>query len=193
MQTELDKLLFSIRPQKAIVETFDRANQAINSFHVDSAQIDDLDCFEGCMADFARHIDSLVLRLRRPIDIPPHEYWSRCAEPLLRGIYGSSGAKAAFEMSRTGSGGGLYSVLRSVAMHAAEDYCKREIQARVNAYLEPLSADEQLEACSEYLAKYGPLLPPEMTEKSAGRIRADFGKVLERHPWTLLKTHEVGR
>jgi hypothetical protein len=52
---------------------------------------------------------------------------------------------------------------------------------------------QQLDACSEYLSKYGSLLPPEMTEASAARIRADFRKVLERHPWLLKKTHEVGR
>lgn len=193
VRTRLDKLLADIRPEKVIVETFNRANQAINSFHVESAQIDDLDRFKDCMAEFVRHLDFLVLRLRRPVDISPDEYWSRCAEALLRGVYGPSGAKAAFEMDRTASGGGLYSVLRVVAMHAAEDYSKREIQARINAYLESLSVDEQMEACSEYLAKYGPLVPPEMTEGSAGRIRADFAKVLKRHPWLLLKTHDVGR
>ena len=193
MRTRLDKLLDDIRPEKVIVETFNRANQAINSFPIGSAQIINLDYFKDCMGDFVRYVDSLVLRLRKPVDISPDEYWSQRAEALLRGVYGPSGVKTGFEMARTGSGGGLYKVLRAIATHAAEDYAKREIQARVNAYLDSLSVIEQLEACSEYLAKYGPLLPQEMTEKSAGRIRADFGKVLERHPWTLLKTHEVGR
>jgi hypothetical protein len=191
--TKLEKLLDDIRPEKVIVRTFDRANQAINSYRIDRAQIKDLDHFKDIMGRFVRHIDLLVLRLRTPMDVSPDEYWSRFAEDLLRGVYGPSGTKTAFEMARTGSGGGLYKVLRAVAMHAAEDYAKREIQARVNAFWESLSIDEQLEACSEYLANYGPLLPQEMTERSAGRIRAAFNKVLERHPWTLLKTHEVGR
>jgi hypothetical protein len=96
-------------------------------------------------------------------------------------------------MARTGVGGGLYDLLRSVAMHVAEDYIKREIRAKVDAYLDKLSVDQQLRASSEYLAKYGHLLPSEMTEKTAARIRAEFHKVLEKHPWLLLKIHEVGR
>jgi hypothetical protein len=32
-----------------------------------------------------------------------------------------------------------------------------------------------------------------MTEKSAARIHANFGKVLEKHPWLILKIREVGR
>jgi hypothetical protein len=121
------------------------------------------------------------------------DYWQRCASPALHGVYGPSGDKAAFEMARTGNGGGLYAVFRAVAMHIAEDYTKAEIAARVGAYLQRLSAQQQLDACSEYLSMYGSLLPSELTEASAARIRADFHKVLERHPWLLLKTHEVGR
>jgi hypothetical protein len=63
----------------------------------------------------------------------------------------------------------------------------------VGAYLQRLSAREQLDAGSEYLAKYGALLPSELTEASAARIRADFHKVLERHPWLLQQIHNVGR
>jgi len=193
MATELDRLLASISPEKTIVETFNRANCAINTFPVNNGQITEWNQFTTCMADFTRHIDFHVLRLRRPIAVSRDDYWQRCAAPALQGVYGPSGAKAAFEMARTGNGGGLYAVLRAVAMHIAEDYAKREIAARVGSYLQRLSVDQQFEACSEYLSKYGSLLPSELTEASAARIRADFYKVLERHPWLLKKTHEVGR
>ena len=193
MATELDRLLASISPENVIAETFNRANQAINTFPVSRGQIMDWNEYTELMAEFARHLDFHVLRLRRPVAVSRDEYWQRCAAPALHGIYGPSGAKAAFEMARTGNGGGLYAVLRAFAMHMAEDYAKREIAARVNAFLQRLSVEEQFAACSEYLAKYGALLPSELMEASAARIRADFQKVLERHPWLLKKTHEVGR
>jgi hypothetical protein len=68
-----------------------------------------------------------------------------------------------------------------------------EIQAKVDAYLDSLSIDQQLQASSEYIAKHGHLLPSEMTEASAGRLHAEFRKMLEKHPWLLLKIHDVGR
>lgn len=193
MATELDRLLVSISPEKTIAETFNRANQAINTFAANKGQITEWSEFTAFMADFAQHVDSHVLQLRRPVAASSDHYWQQCASPALHGVYGPSGAKAAFEMARTGSGGGLYAVLRAVAMHIAEDYAKREIAARVGTYLQGLSAQQQFDACSEYLSKYGSLLPSELTEGSAARIRADFHKVLERHPWLLKKTREVGR
>lgn len=190
--TALDRLLDSIRPEKTIVETFNRANCAINTFAA-RGQISQWNEFQDFLAEFVRHLDVHVLRLRAPVAVSTHYYWQHGAAPVLHGVYGVSGAKAAFEMTRTGCGGGLYAVLRAVAMHIAEDYAKREIAAKVGAYLQRLSNSEQFEACSEYLAKYGSLLPSELTEASAARIRADFQKVLERHPWLIKKTHEVGR
>ena len=96
-------------------------------------------------------------------------------------------------MARTGNDGGLNAVLRSVAMHVSEGYIKMEIQAKVNAYLDSLSIDQQLAASCEYLAKHGHLLPSEMTEASAARIHVNLGKVLEKYPWLILKLRDVGR
>ena len=193
MQTKLDQLLASIGPEQTIIETFNRANTAINTFRMGRGQVGEWNQFKHCMAEFMRHVDFHSLRLHRPLGVSSDDYWSLCAERVFREVYWPSGAKAAFEMARAGTGGGLYAVLRAVAMHMAEDYAKREISAKVNAYIEALSVDEQFDACSEYIFKYGPLLPSELTEASAARIRADFRKVLERHPWLLKKTHEVGR
>lgn len=193
MQTKLDKLLTDIGPEKAIVETFNRANEAINTFRIDTAQIEEWDEFKHCIAEFVRHVDRCILKLRGSVEASSEYYWSHLAQPVLCAVYGSSGQKAAFEMARTGNGGGLYAVLRAVAMHVAERYSKSEISAKVNTYIQGLSIDEQFDACSEYISKYSHLLPSELTEGSAARIRADFSKVLERHPWLLKKIHEVGR
>ena len=192
MQTELDKFLISIDPKNVIVEMFNRANEAINTFHPRSALIEDWDDYKRCMAEFMRHVDSCCLRLCRPVDVSSDYYWSLCVPVLLK-VYGQSGDKAAFEMARTNNEGGLNAVLRSVAMNAGEGYAKAEIQARVDAYLKDLTVDQQLAASAEYLSKHGHLLPSELTEKSAARIHAEFRKVLEKHPWLILKIRQTGR
>ena len=192
MQTKLDRLLAFISPDKTMVETYNRANEAINTFHSGAAQIRNWDQFRYCMAEFLRHVDFCALRLRKRVTVSWECYWEHCV-PILLGVYGHSGEKTAFEMARTGNEGGLYSVLKAVAMHQAEQYIQNEISAKVIAYLESLSIDEQLEACSEYVSKYGYLLPSEITEGNAIRIRANFRKVLEKHPRLLLKFQGVGR
>jgi hypothetical protein len=192
MQTKLDRLLAFISPQKTIVETYNRANEAINTFHAGTAQIKNWDQFRYCLAEFLRHVDFCTLRLRRPVDVSSEYYWGHCIN-VLHGIYGPSGEKTAFEMARTGNEGGLYSVLRAMAMHRAEEYIRNEISAKVIAYLDSLSVDEQLDACSEYITKYGYLIPSEITEGNAIRIQANFRKVLEKHPRLLLRFQGVGR
>ena len=192
MQTKLDRLLEFIRPERTMVETFNRANEAVNTFRIDTARIEKWDQFRYCMGEFLRHLDSCVLRLRKPVDVSTDYYWSKCQQVLCR-VYRSNGEKAAFEMARTGNEKGLYGVLKAVAMHMAEKYSKNDISAKVDAYLRSLSVDEQFEACSEYIAKYGHLLPSEITESSAGRIRANFHKVLEEHPGLIQRIHSAVR
>jgi len=191
MQTKLDKLLAFISPEKTIVETYNRANEAINTFQA-SARIENWDEFRYCMAQFLQHIDFCVLRLSKPVDLSFNHYLSWFPHVLIK-VYGPNGEKAAFEMARTGNEGGLYSVLKAVAMHRAEEYSQSEILAKVGAFLDSLSVNEQHDACSEYISKYGHLLPSEITETNAIRIRANFRKVLEKHPRLLLKFHSVGR
>lgn len=192
MQTKLDKLLSFISPEKTITETYNRANHAINTFHMNSAQISDWDEFRYCMGKFLQHVEAYILCLREPINVSWDYSWSRCAQLLVR-VYKSSGEKTAFEMARTGNEGGLYSVLKAVAMRIADECSQNEISAKVCTYLNSLSVDEKFSACSEYISKYGYLLPSEITESNAIRIRANFQKVLENHPRLILKFRGVLR
>jgi len=189
---ELDELIDLIAPEKTIEETFNRANEAINTFALSTARIEDWDGFRGCLVAFLRRVEACVLRLSKPIRTHSDYYWARCAQSLIE-IYGLNGEKAAFEMARTGNEGGLYAVLRAVAMHVAEGYARTEISAKVASYWEDLSVAEKLEASSEYLAKYGHLLPSELTEGSAARVRANLPKVLANHPRLVQKLRRVGR
>ena len=118
--------------------------------------------------------------------------WGRCTQILMR-AYGSNGEKAAFEMARTGNDGGLYAVLKKMANSMAEQYIENEVSAKVSFYWNGLTVDEMLKAADEYLSKYGHLLPSELTEGSAGRIRANMPKVLQEHPRLLQRLGRIGR
>ena len=191
MATRLEELLASIDPDRTSEVTFRRANEALNAFRT-VAQIDRWEKFILCMTEFLGHVEAYVLRLREPVRGSPDFCWARCVR-YLHGIYGSNGQKAAFEMARTGNDGGLYAVLRALAMRIAEEYAQNEIRARISVYWEGLSVRQRLEASTEFIDKYGHLLPSELTEGSAARIRADLPKVLINFHDLLGKTRRVGR
>jgi S-adenosylmethionine:diacylglycerol 3-amino-3-carboxypropyl transferase len=144
------------------------------------------------MGRFLQHLDAIIFRLREPVDVPISYYWQRCV-PLLLDLYGRNGEKASFDMSRSGTDGGLYAVLRAVASKVAEQYAARDVSTRVLNYWNSLNVEEQLASATEYLNKYGHLLPAEVTEGSAARIRANFHRVLEEHPQILRRLRRVGR
>jgi hypothetical protein len=121
MPTALDNLLMQIDPERTVEDTFSRANEAINSFDIDVAQIDEWDQFWACMVRLYRHVEHHTLRLKAPLDLEPNFYWGLCVRVLLK-LYGMNGEKAAFEMARTGNEGGLYAVIKAVAMKMAETY-----------------------------------------------------------------------
>lgn len=192
MLTKLEQLLSDIDPSRTYDITFARVDKAINTFCFEYSRIDNWEDFKNCLTQFFCHVESNVLCVGKEIYSNSEFHWGRCVD-LLRRIYGSSGQKAAFEMARTGTEGGLFSVLRAIALRMAEEYTENEVFARISHYWNQLIPDEQHRAVNEYLDKYGHLLPVEMTEGSAARIRANFAKVLAQHPKTLQQTHRLGR
>jgi hypothetical protein len=119
----------------------------------------------------------------------PDLAWGRCVRVLTQ-EYGPEGDKAAFEIARTGNEGGFYDLAKRFARQLASQCAENEIKARVNSFWHGLSVTEQLDVSSQYLAKYGHLLPSELTEGSAARVRAGFHKVLAEHPHMLQRLRQ---
>jgi len=193
MATKLQRLLLAICPERVLDETDRRVDEALNTFTAAaSARIEKWDAFRGCLMDFLRHVETCVLRLSGPVRMGVDFEWGRCCQILMR-TYGASGEKAAFEIARTGNEGGLYAVLSKMARQIAEQAAEKEISAKVSFFWEGLSVKERLAAGQEYLDLYGHLLPSELTEGSAARIRANLPKVLAEHPHMVRRLKRVGR
>jgi len=192
MSSKLEQLLDSIHPAKTSEQLSMRADDAINTFEFESVLITHWDQFRLCLIRFLHHGEQKMLSLRRRCSGGDDFDWGRCCQILMR-AYGSNGEKAAFEMARTGNEGGLYAVIRKTALTMAERYLDTEINARVNTYWDSLSVEEKLNASQEYLEKFGHLLPSELTEASAARIRAGFPKVLREHHRLIERLGRVGR
>lgn len=192
MATKLEQLLTNIDPAKTYDQTLARANTAVNTFKMNSAQIENHDEFVDCLGQFFCHVDATILKVNRSVYSDSEFHWARCRQ-LLCHLYGPNGEKAAFDMSRTGKEGGLYAVLKAVALRMAEEYAENEIAARVSDYWNHLASNEILPAVDEYIDCYGHLLPSEMTESGGASIKGRFFKVLEHHPKLIRTLRNVGR
>ena len=193
MNSGLKKLLDNIHPRRTLDQTAGRADEAINTFSAGPSQITDWDAFRRCVVRFAKHVDSKILRIRRIPDMELDYAWGHYSKVLREAYGGSSGEKAAFEMVRTGAEGGLYGVLRRFAEVQAGQYAQNEIAARISRFWGGLSASEMLKAVDEYLVEYGHLLPSELTESGAARVKMNFPQVLAEHPRTMQRLSRIGR
>lgn len=192
MTTSLDRLLEAIDPSRTLDQTQARADQAINTFALHEAIVQELPGFRKVMVEFLYHLEYHILRLRTSVRMSGDFNWNRCVQVLVQ-EFGKEGEKAAFEMARTGSEGGLLAVQRRMALRVAETYTRNEISARVYDYWNHLSVPQMLDASSEYLEKFGHLLPSDLTEGSAARLRANLPRVLEEHPFLIQRLRAVGR
>jgi len=187
--TDLDRLLATLDPARTLDQASAQADNALNSFPMPKAIIEDWSSFQDLMTRFCLHVQKEILRLNPHYEGNAEFDWSICRE-ALRKEYGASGFKAAFEVARTG---GVYRVLKIVARKLAEEYGAQEVSARAHHFLNRLTAEERIAVAREYLRKYGHLLPSELTEGSAARVRDRFAQVLEEHPRLMQKLRNIGR
>ena len=192
MATKLELLLESIDPSRTLDKVAGDVDRAVNSFSRRKTVIGKWDEYVSFFAEFYSHIETVVLRLSAGGPNDREFSWGQCAR-LMDKAFGPSGYKASFELVRTGKEGGLYRVLKTVADLMTEKYAQNEISARISRYWDSLTLDEKLAVPDEYLRKYGYLLPAELIEGNAARIRAHFLKVLEEHPKMIQRMRQIGR
>jgi len=192
MATKLENLLSKIDPSRTYDDVLARIDRAFNSFPIPQGTITSYEDYENVMALYYRHIEKNTLRLGPGAPDDKKFYWGRCIK-LIEKAYSPNGYHTAYTLSRTGKEGGLYQVLKKIADLMAEEYTQNQINTEIYMYWDSLSVDEKLAASDEYLGKYGHLLPNEMTEGNAPRIKAFFVKVLEEHPKLIRRMGRIGR
>ena len=192
MPTKLETLLAQIDPSRTLDEAASRVDRAVNRFSGAKGRVTAYDEYTDLAGQFLAHVEARVLGIPSMYGSEP-DMFQRRAMQLLNDIWGSSGWKASFEMARTGAEGGLRQVLNKMAEQLALTYARNEIGARVYTYWDGLSTTEKLAAADEYLAKFAHLLPGELTEGSAVRVRMNLPEILIEHPFLMRKTRRVGR
>ena len=192
MVTKLENLLSKIDPSRTYDDVSARVDRAFNSFAMPRGAITSYEEYENVMALFYRHIEKHTLRLGPGAPDEKEFHWGRCLK-LIEKAYSPNGYHTTYTIMRTGKEGGLYQVLKKIADLMAEEYAQNQINTEIYMYWDSLSVEEKLGASDEYLGKHGHLLPGEMTEGNAPRIKAFFTKVLEEHPKLIRRMGRIGR
>lgn len=189
MRSRLEVLLKGIEPVPDQVQRV--VDQAFNSFSAPAAVITHLDQYKRLLAEFHAHVESGILGVGGPPVRGPMDS-SRCLT-LLKKKYGDSAYQTTFDIVRTGNEGGLLAVLRIVTDLLSREHSDNRIGMAVSCYWNNHPPRDLLADCAEYIRNYGHLLPSELTEGSAGRVYANFPKVLREHPYMMQKLRRVGR
>jgi len=195
MKTKLETFLPSIDPSVTLDAVSAKVEMAFNSFITALAapcSIHDRDHFRAIMAKFYRHIENAVLNINPPIKPDLNFDWGRCYLRLEK-AYGSNAENIAFDMVRTNISGGVYVVLQSVARIMADEYARNQICYEASKFWESLSINEKISVPKEYIENYGHLIPSELMEGGAVRVRAFFWKVLEEHPKIIKRLRNLNR
>jgi len=192
MGTKLDKLIENIDPSINLDQVSAQVDVALNSFQMERGIVQNRDEFKTVLTELFCHTENTILGICPHRSAHPDIDWDRCRHILIK-EYGVNGVTAAFEIARAGTEGGIYAVLKAVVRQMAEEYAMNQIRSNISVFWETLSVDEKIEVSKEYLEKYGHLIPPELMEGGAVRIRAFFWKVLEEHPRIVKKLRNVHR
>ena len=190
MKNRLDRLLKSIDPAKTIDATMERADEALNTFDLNSNQVGNVDSLKNILIKFFRHTENKILKIPGFSTTDTQMEWHRCYEGL-KTIYGKNAIRHIYDIAKTGVNGGLYGILKKQARQMAYQYAKNEIKAKVRSMWDNLSTDEKLRFADYYIEKYKPILPPELTEAKGVVVKANFVDVLDKHPDIIKKIRTI--
>lgn len=190
MKTKLDKLIDNIDPAVTLEKISCLVDKAVISFKAGSGVVNNQEEFESIMVNFFCHVENVVLKIN-PKRLPHPDIDGHRCNKMLRKEYGPNGENTAFVIAKSGTEGGLYSVLRAVARHMANEYAENYIGSFISEFWESMSVDEKLAVSKEYLDKYGRLIPSELMEGGAVRMRAFFWKILEEHPRIVQRLRNI--
>jgi hypothetical protein len=101
-------------------------------------------------------------------------------------------AKIVSDMMFYGVNGGVYQVLKELAIAIIADCANEDIREAVNKFVDSLSWEESLDICKEYMSKYAYLLSESFIKNPPRNIGLLLPQILKEHPRSILRMREIG-
>lgn len=191
MDARLRELLIDLEPERVLDPVARRTDEAINTFGPVPAVLTDWEAFRRLIVDFGRHVDATVIGTSAFPEMEIDYAWGLYAKDLHKAFGKLHGEKSAFDRARTGVAGGLLGVLREVAEERIEKRQKQHIEARVGVFWQELSDADKLAVMDQYISEFRHLLPSDLVEDGAFRLKMSFLKVLAEHPRMLQRLRNL--
>lgn len=182
MASKLQALLKEIDPARTIEPHFNRADEAITGFAFNKSTISSWEEMQDCLAAFLRYLYQFQFSSSN-IQMD-QDFSYRLAIQHLEKKYPENTSTTVYSIMSSGAEGGVYAVLKALALAVASEFSSRVIGSHVSKYWDSLSTDEKLSVSDEYINLYKDILPASVLRDRV-RFKASFWKVLEDHPWML--------
>jgi len=194
MRTPLERFLFSLSPEHTWDGVGREVDETLNSLNLASATVRSATELRAIVVQAWRDFHGRVWGCSlTALDGTDDREWGWCRE-VLDAVYSTpDGWRTAMDLARTGIRHGTRGVLREFLEKAAERYLSQLIAIGVNQLWSQEPYEGRVAMMTEYLAKYGRLLPPSLSQGSIVDLMVDFPRVLTEHPRMLQRLRRLGR
>lgn len=192
--SEFNAMINKLDPSRNIEIAGRLADQALDSYDCDKAQIISREEFEDRITIFYHRLNTYLYRTS-PIDEGDLDWRLKTdVFKALREMYGEYGFDIAFNRSKTGLDGGFYRVLKDMAFHIAEEAHSTVIRSVVATFMQSVfPAEERQAAAREYVRRFGHLLPPNLVNDNGFTISLNLEEFLLGHPKLIKRMRDAGR
>ena len=188
MSARLDDLLWSIDPDRIAEHVSMPLDHAMSSFQLPADMLEDKGPFLSAMGAYWQHLFGDLLGQ----SISPDPMMASAqAVKYLRLAFGGDGVETAYRMASYGIEGGLYQVLKAVAMEMVFESARIYIRGTIDSFLRQLSYDEQFELLNDYFDRYGHLLRPEFLQGNRERFLGQLLDILEQYPRLVTRLRNI--
>jgi hypothetical protein len=189
--TRLERFMKQLEPAVSIDPVHRRVDEALRTLPVPArSAVRNYLAFEDRSVLLWWHIEPY---LRDIADFPQRntsDALHQC-RIIYRALFGSEGETAAYEMVHNNVEGGWRKLVHAFAHKMADDFIDEQLALSTDQFWNLLSTPGKHAAADEFILKWGFLLPGELTENSAARIRTYLPEYLKRIPEALQRLQQI--
>jgi hypothetical protein len=190
MRSNLKQLLEKIDYRNLFEEDQRRVDHVLTRYRSVKNTIGNYNEFQDCLINFVSQIYSAIINVPKAFDTANRSIMYDLALTFLKSKYPRNTERTLYEIMHSGSEGGVYRILKTLAKIMSEKIYQDGIEYHVALYLNEMDFEEKEAAVKEYIKEYGSILPGNY-QRDPISIMISFDKVLQQHPIMMKRLREL--